>query len=131
MVNVLSRLLIINPGSTSTKIAVFDDLKEIFSKTLRHDRDELRYNNTIFEQYSFRKSAIEKTLNNSEISLKSMNAIVARGGLLKPVEGGVYKVDDNVVSDLKKGIQGEHASNLGGVIAYDFANEYGCQGFPR
>ncbi|SEF62813.1 butyrate kinase [Caloramator fervidus] len=115
------RMLIINPGSTSTKIAVFDDLNPVFVETLRHSSEELAPYNTIFEQYEFRKGVILNALKEKNIPLESLNAVVGRGGLLKPIEGGTYIVNERMLEDLKIGVQGQHASNLGGVIAYEIA----------
>ena len=115
------RMLIINPGSTSTKIAVFDDLNPVFVETLRHSSEELAQYNTIFEQYEFRKGVILNALKEKNIPLESLNAVVGRGGLLKPIEGGTYIVNERMLEDLKIGVQGQHASNLGGVIAYEIA----------
>ncbi|MCG4584427.1 butyrate kinase, partial [Anaerosalibacter bizertensis] len=115
------RILVINPGSTSTKIAVFDDEKAIFEETLRHSTEELSKYDKVYDQYKFRKDIILEILNKNNIELESLNAIVGRGGLLNPIEGGTYKVNEKMLKDLKIGVQGEHASNLGGIIANEIA----------
>lgn len=123
------RMLIINPGSTSTKIAVYDGLEPVFVETLRHSAEELAPYSTIFDQYEFRKNVIIKAVEDKGIELSSLNAVVGRGGLLKPIEGGTYSVNEKMLEDLKIGVQGQHASNLGGVIAYEIAKTYNIQSF--
>jgi butyrate kinase len=125
----MNRILTINPGSTSTKIAVFDDSKVIFETTLRHSSEEIGKFNHIFDQYDFRKDVILNTLNEQGINLTKLSAVVGRGGLLKPIEGGTYKVNDKMLEDLKVGVLGEHASNLGGVIAYEIASKLNIPAF--
>ena len=109
--------LIINPGSTSTKIAVFEDENSIFEKTLRHSNEELGIYTKVADQFEFRKNLILEALMENNIAIESLNAVVGRGGLLKPIEGGTYLVNDRLVEDLKISKMGEHASNLGGLIA--------------
>jgi len=123
------RMLVINPGSTSTKIAVFDDLNPVFVETLRHSSEELAPYNTIFEQYEFRKNVILSALKEKNVPIESLNAVVGRGGLLKPIEGGTYNVNEKMIEDLKIGVQGQHASNLGGVIAYEIAKSVNIPAF--
>jgi butyrate kinase len=115
------RILAINPGSTSTKIAVYENSKSIFLKTLRHSTEDLKDFEKIADQFEFRKNHIIKELEAADIDISSLNAIVGRGGLVKPIESGVYEVKDQLLADLKVGILGEHASNLGGLIAFDIA----------
>ena len=123
------KILAINPGSTSTKIAVFANDENIFLKNIKHSADELKPFATIADQFSFRKEVILKELGNAGIDLKSITAIVGRGGLLKPIESGVYEVNDTMKADLRKGVMGEHASNLGGLIADDIAKELGAKAY--
>lgn len=115
------RVLAINPGSTSTKIAVYDNDQEVFETTLRHSTEEINKYETIFDQYDFRKEVILAALDENNINLSKLNAVIGRGGLLKPIEGGTYLVDEKLLEDLKEGVLGEHASNLGGVLAYEIA----------
>ena len=115
------RLLVINPGSTSTKIAVFDDEEIIFEETLRHSTEELAKYDKIYDQYEFRKDIIIDVLNKNGIEINSLDTVVGRGGLLKPIEGGTYSVSKKMLDDLKVGVLGEHASNLGGIIANQIA----------
>ena len=123
------RLLIINPGSTSTKIAVFDNENIIFEETLRHSVEELSKYEKIFDQYEFRKDIILKTLEKNQIPIDSLSGIVGRGGLLKPIEGGTYEVNEKMLEDLKIGVLGEHASNLGGIIAYEIGQTINAKAF--
>lgn len=123
------KLLVINPGSTSTKIAVFDDNKQLFEETLRHQASEILRYSTITDQLDFRKDLILSVLENNNFDIKILNAIVGRGGMLKPIEGGTYEVNTSMVKDLKIGIQGPHASNLGGIIARDIADSIGARAF--
>ncbi|MCD6436611.1 MAG: butyrate kinase [Clostridiales bacterium] len=123
------RILAINPGSTSTKIAIYDDEKEVFETTLRHSSDEINKFPKIIDQYDFRKDVILNTLNEQGINLTKLNAVVGRGGLLKPIEGGTYAVTENLIEDLKEASRGEHASNLGGILAYEIASKLNIPSF--
>ncbi|MCP5455691.1 MAG: butyrate kinase [Thermotogae bacterium] len=123
------RILVINPGSTSTKLAIFEDEIEVLNETVRHSSEELSPFGSISEQYGFRKSVIEKFLNRSGYPLSSFSAVIGRGGLLKPIKGGVYEIDSEMLSDLKNAKYGEHASNLGALIAFQLAKEVGIQSF--
>lgn len=115
------RILTINPGSTSTKFAVFVGTDPVFIKTIRHTSEELAPYEKITDQFQFRKELILTQLKQAEISLSEIKAVVGRGGLLKPIESGVYAVNQAMMNDLRNSPLGEHASNLGGLIAYDIA----------
>jgi len=117
-------ILVINPGSTSTKVAVFRDKEPVFTETLRHSTEELSKYKSIIDQFEFRTQAILNMLKEKGISLSEIDAIVGRGGLLKPIESGTYIVNEKMIEDLKKAERGEHASNLGGIIAYTLAKEH-------
>ncbi|WP_313370287.1 butyrate kinase [Sedimentibacter sp.] len=121
--------LIINPGSTSTKIAVFEDEKSVFEKTLRHSNEELGVYAKVADQFEFRKNLILEALKENNIAAESLDAVVGRGGLLKPIEGGTYLVNDKLAEDLKISKMGEHASNLGGLIARSIAEEVNIPAF--
>lgn len=123
------KLLIINPGSTSTKIGVYEDEKEIFVETLRHSSDEIAKYDSIFEQKEFRKSVIMNVLKENNFDVNTLDAVVGRGGMLKPIPGGTYEVNESLLNDLKVGVQGEHASNLGGILANEIAKEVGGRAF--
>ncbi len=116
------RILAINPGSTSTKVSVFEDNKDIFTKNIKHSMEELASFKKIIDQYDFRKEIIIKELRAAGIELGSIDAVVGRGGLVKPIPGGVYAVNDAMIRDLKAEVSGSHACNLGGLIAKEIAN---------
>jgi butyrate kinase len=115
------RILAINPGSTSTKIAIFNNTKSAFLKTIKHSAKDLDQFSHITDQYEFRKKIILDELENAGINISTINAIIGRGGLVKPIPSGVYEVNDQMLKDLREGYLGEHASNLGGLIADDIA----------
>ncbi|MFS8541131.1 MAG: butyrate kinase, partial [Tissierellales bacterium] len=123
------RLLVINPGSTSTKIAVFKDEEMEFSETLRHSVEELCQYDKVSDQYEFRLNIILNSLKQRNIDINSFSAIVGRGGLLKPIEGGTYKVNEKMLEDLRLAERGEHASNLGGILAYGIAKMIGVDAY--
>ncbi len=126
----MSYILAINPGSTSTKISIFEGKKEIFTKTLRHSNEELAPYPNVIDQYQFRKDTIAAALVENNIDMKDIAAVVGRGGLLRPIASGVYEVNENMVADLSSAKYGEHASNLGGIIANAMAKEIpGCRAF--
>jgi butyrate kinase len=114
-------LLAINPGSTSTKIAVFRNTKEVFLKNIKHTCEEIHGFEKITDQYEFRKSIILAELKNADINVNNIQIVVGRGGLIKPIRSGVYEVNESMIRDLKVGVLGQHASNLGGLIAHDIA----------
>lgn len=123
------RILAINPGSTSTKIAIYDNEKEVFETTLRHSNEEIEKYDKITDQYDFRKDVILTALSDNGINLTKLNAVVGRGGLLKPIKGGTYAVNERMLEDLKAGLMGEHASNLGGMIANEIAHQLNIPAF--
>jgi butyrate kinase len=123
------KMLIINPGSTSTKIGVYDDNREIFVETLRHSSEKIEKYNNIYDQFEFRKAVILDILEEKGFKVTLLNAVIARGGLLKPIKGGTYTVNDEMLEDLKIGVQGQHASNLGGIIANEIAKPLGIPAF--
>lgn len=121
--------LIINPGSTSTKIGVFEDEKLLFDETLRHTTEEIAQYGSIYEQKDFRKNVILNILKEKNFDLSSLSFIVGRGGMLKPIPGGTYKVSNALLEDLIIGKQGQHASNLGGVLAREIGDSLGIPAF--
>ncbi|OOM29191.1 butyrate kinase [Clostridium beijerinckii] len=123
------KLLIINPGSTSTKISVFEDEKEVFGETIRHSSEEIGEFKHISDQQNFRTEVILKILKDNKIDIKELDAVVGRGGLLKPILSGTYNVNDNMLKDLKESIKGEHASNLGAIIANEISKSIGKSAF--
>ncbi|NCA75699.1 MAG: butyrate kinase [Alphaproteobacteria bacterium] len=111
------RILAINPGSTSTKIAVYQNTEPIFLKNIKHTTEELAPFSKITDQFEFRKEIILQQLKEADIHIESLNAVVGRGGLVKPIPSGVYEVNDAMIADLRNSPVGEHASSLGGLIA--------------
>lgn len=125
----LFKILTINPGSTSTKIAVFENENLLFEKTLRHSTKEIGRYKKVIDQFNFRKDIIEKTLSENNTKISDLSAVVGRGGLLRPIKGGTYRIDDEMIKDLKAGVLGEHASNLGGVLAKEIGDSVGIPSY--
>lgn len=121
--------LIINPGSTSTKIGVFEDETLLFEETLRHSTEEIAQYASIVDQKDFRKEIITNLLKEKNFDIHSLNMVVGRGGMLKPIPGGTYAVTDDLLEDLKIGKQGQHASNLGGILAREIGDSIGVPSF--
>ena len=121
--------LIINPGSTSTKIGVFEDETLLFEETLRHSTEEIAKYATIFDQKDFRKDIILNLLKSKDFDINSLGMVVGRGGMLKPIPGGTYECTDALVKDLEVGVSGQHASNLGGILAKEIADEIGVPAY--
>jgi butyrate kinase len=117
------RILAINPGSTSTKIAVYQNEKVVFLKTIRHSPEELAKFPRITDQYQYRKEKIYQELKDADIYFDLIRAVIGRGGLVKPIASGVYRVNEAMRQDLLACKMGEHASNLGALIADDIAKE--------
>ena len=117
------KILVINPGSTSTKVALFSDEELVFEEKIGHSNEELAVFSKIIDQYGFRKDIILNFLKEKGIDLSTLAAVVGRGGLLRPLPSGTYRVNEKMLEDLRKGKYGEHASNLGGIIAYGIAEE--------
>lgn len=115
------RLLIINPGSTSTKVALFIDETQTIKKTISHDPTTLKQFKRMIDQYDFRKEAILNFIHEAGYDINTLSAIVGRGGLLNPLASGTYLVNDKMIHDLENAIRGEHASNLGAIIAFAIA----------
>lgn len=125
----MERLLIINPGSTSTKIAVYDDETLVFVESIAHSSEEISKYDNIVDQYEFRKDIILSTLEKFEIKPESLTGIVSRGGLLPPLAAGAYKINEDMVWQLRYAPQNEHASNLGAIIAHAIAQERNIPAF--
>ena len=119
-------ILAINPGSTSTKFSLFEEEELVFEKSLRHTAEELKNFEKITDQFHFRKDLIMKELTERKIDTARIAAVVGRGGLVKPIESGIYEVNQRMKDDLRDGFLGQHASNLGGLIADDIASTLGC-----
>lgn len=117
-------ILIINPGSTSTKVGVFSSGEMVVNESAKHPDHELRAFPTIWDQYDYRKNAILKVLSDNGFSMEDMDAIACRGGNVRPLPGGTYRVCDRMIRDMKSGIYGGHPINVGGLIAYDLGNAF-------
>jgi butyrate kinase len=115
-------ILAINPGSTSTKFSLFEEENLVFEKSLRHSTEELAGFEKITDQFNFRKDLIMNELIIRKIDISGIIAVVGRGGLVKPIESGIYRVNQKLKDDLNAGVSGSHACNLGGLIADDIAS---------
>jgi butyrate kinase len=121
-------VLVINPGSTSTKLALYRGASELFNERLVHNMAELSRFISILDQLEFRKQVIHSLLSgNQEFRSEDLRAVIGRGGLLHPLEGGVYRVNDVMKRDLRSARYGSHASNLGALLADLLAGEYGVE----
>ena len=135
------RIFVINPGSTSTKIALFEavggqaeqdaahPLNEVFSETLRHNAEELQSLGEIKDQLEYRKQVVMDALVEHDCKLADLAAIVCRGGLVRQIPGGTYRVNDALVRDCRIGISGQHASNLGALIGCELESESGVPAY--
>lgn len=123
------KILAINPGSTSTKIALYENEVLIKQTNLHHTIEELQKLDGISEQFEFRKQIVVDTLSKSGHDIKSVDVVIGRGGLLKPIHSGVYEVNEPMVRDLMSGQYGVHAANLGGLLALDIARRIGVKAY--
>ncbi|HHW93817.1 MAG TPA: butyrate kinase [Clostridiaceae bacterium] len=124
----MTRLLIINPGSTSTKVGIHENGELTFTKTIRHGA-EMEHLQDLESQLPVRQKLILDILNEENIDFDSMDAIVGRGGLLHPLDGGVYEVNDDMIDDMMTCRYGWHSSNLGGILAHNIAINYGLKAY--
>jgi len=122
-------ILTVNPGSTSTKIGVFQNEKCLFEINVNHSPKQLEQFSNIWEQYTFRKEEIISAIGKHGFDLNKLDAVVGRGGLIKPIPSGTYYVDQEMINDARDGYQGQHASNLGCVIAYSIGWEHSVPSF--
>lgn len=113
------KILTINPGSTSTKIAIYENEKPLLEKTLRHSASELSRFEDIIGQFKFRLNIILDFLDKEGFKVSNLSAVVGRGGILKPITSGTYEVNEQMLNDLQK--EAKHASNLGAILAYEIA----------
>jgi butyrate kinase len=123
------KILAINPGSTSTKIALYEDEKEVFCNTLDHPVEELENYSNVQEQFEMRKEVVLSFLRENGYNLNELSAIVGRGGMLPSVKSGAYKVNEIMADRLKNNPVVEHASNLGALVAYEIANSIGVSAY--
>ncbi|SET81966.1 butyrate kinase [Natronincola peptidivorans] len=124
-----NKILVINPGATSTKIAVYQDMELLFKKTVEHSVQDLQEFSRVFDQYQYRLDLVLQSLKDENTNINTLQAIVGRGGLLKPLAGGTYQVNKKMIEDLEKAEQGEHASNLGAVMAWNLASQLDIPAF--
>lgn len=117
------KILAVNPGSTSTKISVFENEKCLVSEEIQHPQDVTQKFEKIIDQHEFRKNLVLEALKKKKINIHDLDAIVGRGGLIYPVKSGAYYVNQQMIDDLKAAVQGEHASNLGAIIAADIRDD--------
>ena len=126
----MHRLLVINPGSTSTKVAVFEDEQPLFVQTLRHSSQDIAAFPHVFDQYEFRLRSVLELLQSRGIQISSLAAVVARGGLLRPIPSGTYSVNKKMVDELsRRDAEREHASGLGAPLADEIASLQGIPAF--
>lgn len=125
----MSLILTINPGSTTTKLAIFKDGEVFREITLNHDLDELKKYDDISDQKPMREQAIKNWLSEIQFDIRELDVIISRGGLVRPIPTGIYEVTDRMIEDLKAGFSGIHASNLGAQIARDMARSAGIRAY--
>ncbi len=123
------RILVINPGSTSTKIAIFENENEVFSRTINHSKLELEPFARVWDQYEFRKRLIKEALEDAKIKPETLSSVVGRGGLFRPVVSGTYRVNEQMIEDGRNAYGGEHPSNLGAVLAFGIGWDYHIPSF--
>lgn len=116
------RILAINPGSTSTKIAIFEDNSCVYKQSLDHASEDLAKYDSIFSQFDFRLRLVEAALDRAGVELETLDAVIGRGGLLRPIASGVYPVNQSMLDELSAALNGEHASNLGALLAHAVAH---------
>ncbi len=102
------KLLIINPGGTSTKIAVFEDEEQVLKKNIIHTQEELSGFSHVFDQFGYRKGLILKTLEEEGVDIHELSGVAGRGGLMNPIPGGTYRVTERMLEDLEHAVHGEH-----------------------
>ena len=129
MANKTHRILVINPGSTSTKVAVFEDDTLLCQRTIRHSPEEFAHLPGMLDQKGMRTELVESFLKDEKIDINSLSAVVGRGGLIKHIPSGTYEVNDAMLADLGKPFATGHASSLGGVIAREISAKVGIPAF--
>lgn len=124
------RILVLNPGTTSTKIALYENDKELFSTNVKHSSDVLSKYKTIAEQLPYRVESVNQALQENNVSIDNLSAVVSQCGGVYPCEGGVYHVSETLIADQIRGAEGgQHPANLGGALAESFAKKYGGVAF--
>ncbi len=125
----MEKIFTINPGSTSTKIGLFDGSRLLSEESIRYQREEIKSYRRVIDQLDFRLASIDRFLEDKKIDLSKIDFFIGRGGFLRPLESGLYEVNPKMIDDLKKARYGEHASNLGAVIARNYASKYGKKAY--
>jgi len=123
------QILAINPGSTSTKVAWFKDEEKVWQESISHDPEEIASFQSVASQYEYRLTTVLNVIEEKGSGLEELSAVVGRGGILDPIPGGTYKVDDLMLEHLRRGKPWEHASNLGGILAHSIASARGIPAF--
>jgi len=123
------KILVINPGSTSTKVALFENEHTIYEETIAHSAEQLKQFSTLWDQFDFRKNAVLNFLEKNDVPTSLLSAVAGRGGLIRSIPGGTYVVNDSMVADAKAGLQGVHAANLGCAIAKNIADSIGIPAY--
>jgi butyrate kinase len=119
----MKKILTINPGSTSTKLAVYEEVNPVFITSISHSSEELAQFPNIAAQFEFRRNVILQTLKENNFSLHDFALVVGRGGVIRPIESGVYEVNEAMLADCRSAHFGEHASNLGALLAHEIAKQ--------
>lgn len=122
-------LIIINPGSTSTKMALFDGDREVAAQTIAHERSELDKFDNVADQFDYRMGQIDEWLRSAGVGNSDVKAVVGRGAPLKPLEGGAYKINQTMLDELRTMKYSNHASNLGAIVAHHLGKRYGVPCF--
>ncbi len=122
-------LLVINPGSTSTKIAIFENNEKIFQSIVRHSKEDFADCPDIYSQKPIRTKCLYDALAQADFELEKLSAVVGRCGLVEPIDSGTYIINEKMIEDLKDGSQMIHASSLGGLIAFDLGKQYGIPAY--
>jgi butyrate kinase len=120
-------IFVINPGSTSTKVGLYSETQQIMMENLYHDRSVLSACPQLWDQFEFRLTVILDFLSSHAVA--NLDAVVGRGGLLKPVKRGTFLIDQKMIQDATQGIQGEHVANLGVALAFDVAAKFNCPAY--
>jgi butyrate kinase len=123
------RVLAINPGSTSTKLALYRGEQPVFEVSQRHDQDELQSLGSVAGQLDYRAEVVRRVLQEHRIAPGDLDAVVGRGGMVRSIQSGTYEVNQDMLDDLGAGTYGEHPSNLGAFIAQAVAQEYGTKAY--
>ncbi len=123
------KILIVNPGSTSSKLGLYENEQLVAEKKINHSAEEIAKHPRIMDQVDFRRQVMDEFLNEQNIEPHTLSAVVGRGGLLKPIPSGTYRVTPAILEDLKSARYGEHASNMGAVLAHSFTDDYGIPSF--